>query len=122
MHGIAAAVGEIDRMRRLDQERRQEHERLTMAIRAIDLALDGLECLNLTDCSRLPAGTENRIAVALRPVPVELRPELQPHESIQRLMDDLYRTQESLFVQKSGPEWQLLGDSELEFPLQAEPD
>ena len=122
MHGIAAAVSEIDRMRRLDQERRQEHDRLRVAIRAIDLAIDGLERLNLTNCSRLPAGTEIQIALALRPVPAEFRPEMQPRDSIERLMDELYRTQESLFMEKSGPEWQLLADSELESPLQVEPD
>lgn len=122
VHGIAAAVGEIDRVRRVEQERRQEHERLRKAIRAVDIAMDGLERLNLTDRSRLPAGTENRIALALMAVPAELRPEMRSRESIQRLMDDLYRTQELLLAQKSGPEWQFLSDADGDSCLQLEPD
>lgn len=115
-YGIRMAVSEMAQMRALEMTRREPRERLTKAIDAVDAVLDRLEELNLDERSRLPETADVRIALALKSVPVELRPALSQRESIRRLMNDLYRAQERLMALRSGPEWEWLRETDCELP------
>jgi hypothetical protein len=115
-YGIRMAVSEMAQMRALEMTRREPRERLTKAIDAVDTVLDRLEELNLDERSRLPETADVRIALALKSVPVELRPALSQRESIRRLMNDLYRAQERLMALRSGPEWEWLRETDCELP------
>ena len=112
--GIAAAVGEIVRMRRIRLASRWPRERLTNAITAIDRALEALEDLNLAKRSVLPEETADYISQILRPVPRQLRPAVVQYGSIECLMDDLYSAQQPLLIERSGSEWDDLRESENE--------
>lgn len=102
--GIAAASGEIVRLRQVDLDRKSSRLRLSRAIMAIDLAVEKLEQLNLAGCARIPADFASQIVVLMRSVPSDVRPCLE-HESVERVMDDLYRAERSLLIRRSGPEW-----------------
>ena len=111
---IAAAVGEIVRMRQVRLDSRWPLERLTNAITAIDLALEALEELNLAERSVLPQETADYIVQILRSVPRQLRPAVVQDGSIECLMDDLYSAQRPLLIERSGSEWDDLRESEIE--------
>lgn len=105
--GIAAASGEIVRLRQLDFDRKSSRLRLTRAITSIDLALEKLEQLNLAGCARVPQDFASQIVLLMRPVPLKLRP-CPEEKSVEMLMDDLYRAERSLLIQRSGPQWDAL--------------
>ena len=108
---IAAASGEIVRLRQLDFDARSPRLRLSRAIAAIDLTLEELEQLNLTDSGRIPEAVARQIVLLMRSVPPSLRP-CPEHQSVELLMDDLYRAERWLLLQRSGPEWDDLRESE----------
>jgi hypothetical protein len=111
---IAAAAGEIVRMRQIRLASRWPRERLTNAITAIDLALEALEGLNLAERSIIPEVDADYLSQLLRSVPCQLRPSVAQGGSIERLMDDLYFAQESLLIERSESKWDDLRQSEVE--------
>lgn len=102
--GIASASGEIVRLRQFDFDQKSSRLRLSRAITAIDHALEELEQLNLADCARIPEPFARQIELLMKSVPINLRPCLE-HESVEVVMDDLYRAEQSLLIRRSGPEW-----------------
>ena len=112
MQGIATATGEIAQMRRLDLERRQLRNRLSTAIRTIDCFLGELERLRLDQDSRLPMSTARWLGLVLQPIPTEIRPEVHEGQSVDRLVDALYKAQASLLARRSGPDREVLIASE----------
>lgn len=109
--GIAAASGEIVRLRQVDFDTRSPRLRLSRAIFAIDLALEELEQLNLANNGQVPEVVARQIAQLMRSIPPSLRPCLE-QMSVERVMDDLYRAERLLLIRRSGPEWNDLRESE----------
>ncbi len=84
-----------------EQRRRQEAQRLTSVVRAIDDLLFQLEDLNLQGVDRVPARLRSRAVAILEVVPEPRAqaeaPELRVRYRVVPMMDVLFRAQEVLF-------------------------